>query len=752
MGINSVNFNVGNYQVDRSKVNPAMIRNMTNGAGNIKVEKNISQDEWDALADRVELSDTVSKEDFTKLQDVGTASLKRRRELQQAYKESGYKDQDIKAELADCRVFRAGYDQIRESLSLSQAQTAVEATAGADFGPTSLVTAYCAYSDIQKSSIEPMMENIQGLRDGTSPNLYQGNDVKAFHGEEIWKEMNGMLDDAVAQAKAGNPQEVDAQYYELTSPEIVGKLAKAAEAGCKVRVNVDPGRLVAFSGDHVVIDEVPDKLRALIQLSQVDGDVGVSTYPIEKELKNPANLMHRKGLRVGEKFLLSGMNANAGSGENIDAGYTIEGPAAKRLAENFQRDVNNSIGATNEEVYGTKPLENFMDGDMNMGTRGIISLMDCVTGPSSPDTVLPKAKTAQELADVAASMGQSLSDYTDCSMEELNSMLNRGEKIPLNKEGKERFLGVMQRTLDITRSPENVEKLQDIDLPKGDPKGASAVALADIPNERRATMIQAIQDAEEFIYVPAFVMTKSIAAVLVAKRDEMAAQGKDIDIRVVADSGIYPDGGTPNSTGIEFLEDHGIDVHWTMLPRSSDHDRKVHAKEILTDKGEFFGSTNFSNKGMGVNWEHSGYVQFNPDDPDSMAQRDSAKEHFLNLWDNESFGIDTKEVSTKRTERFAKGAKDFDVQVEDGRTGVIRDTIRGIQGYEKASAQYVDKIISSNPDSQSRIAELVQQGYDEGSATLITAKELVGKDKFYSDLHAMPEYKSLQDIADGQKK
>jgi len=65
MGINSVNFSVGNYQVDRSKVNPAMIRNMTNGAGNIKVEKNISQDEWDALADRVELSDAVSKEDFT---------------------------------------------------------------------------------------------------------------------------------------------------------------------------------------------------------------------------------------------------------------------------------------------------------------------------------------------------------------------------------------------------------------------------------------------------------------------------------------------------------------------------------------------------------------------------------------------------------------------------------------------------------------------------------------------------------------
>ncbi|HBM96949.1 TPA: hypothetical protein DD394_05495, partial [bacterium UBP9_UBA11836] len=448
-----------------------------------------------------------------------------------------------------------------------------------------------------------------------------------------------MLDEATAQAKAGHPQEIDAQYYELTSPEIVGKLAQAAEAGNKVRVNVDPGRLVAFAGDHVVIDEVPDKLKTLIQLSQVKGDVAVSTYPISKQLKNASNLMHRKGLRVGEKFLLSGMNANAGSGENIDAGYTIEGPAAKRLVENFKRDVGHSIGASNEEVYGDKPLAGFMEGDINMGTRGLISMFDCVSGPSPAGTEMPKATNAQQLADIAKSMGQNVSDYTDCSLEEIDSLLKRGQDIPLSAKGKEAFLGVVQRALDITRSPENVAKLQDIDIPTGDPKGTTAIALADLPNDRRAAMIQAIQDAEEFIYVPAFVMTKSVASVLVAKRDEMKAQGKDIDIRVVADSGIYPDGGTPNEGGLKFLEDHGIDVRWTLLPRSSNHDRKVHAKEILTDKGEFFGSTNFSNKGMGVNWEHSGYVKFNPDDEASVSQHENAKAHFLNLWDNESFGL-----------------------------------------------------------------------------------------------------------------
>ena len=570
MGINTL-FNVGAYKVNRQEVNPALVRTMANSAPNIQVKNNISSEAWQELADRVESNDCISSQDLRQLQDVGRACFKRHSELHKALAKSGYQDEAIRAELADIHVFRAGSDQIRESIGLSQAKLAVEAAAGASFGPTGLVTAYAAYSDLQKRNLEPLMDNIQGLRDGTSPNLYQGNEVQGFHGEEVWKQMNTMLDGAIAQAKEGNPQEVDAQYYELTNPEILGKLAQAAEAGCKVRVNVDPGRLSAFSGDHIVIDEVPDKLRALVQLAQVDGDMGVSLYPVDKELGNAKNLMHRKGLRVGDTFLLSGMNANAGSGENIDAGYTIEGPAAKRLVSNFQRDVNNSLGANRQEIFGEKPLAEFMKGDINMGTRGLISMFDFLSGPSPAGTEMPKASSAEELAEIARSKGQALSDYTNCTFAEIDALLAKGQAIPLSKYGKERFLEIMERTLEVTNSKENIERLRDIDLPKGDPRGTTAVALADLPNDRRATMIQAIQDAEEFVYVPAFVMTKSVAAVLVAKRDEMAAQGKDIDIRVVADSGIYPDGGTPNMLGVKYLEDHGIDVRWTLLPRSSSH-------------------------------------------------------------------------------------------------------------------------------------------------------------------------------------
>ena len=745
MGISST-FNVGGYQIDRQQVNPKLIRDMAESAANIKSEKNaLSPKEWGELADRVETQDMVSQEDLGLIMDLGKACLSYRKELKDELAAGGYKDEKLKAELSDVRVFRAGSDVIRETLNVEQAKVAVQAAAGASFGPVAAVANYAAYASLPNTEIGNLVENVAGLRDGTSPNLYQGNDVHAFHGQEIWQEMNSMLDEAAAQAKAGNPQEVDAQYYELTSPEIVGKLAQAAEAGCKVRVNVDPGRLVAFSGGHVVIDEVPDKLRTLIQLSQVDGDVAVSTYPIEKKLGNVSNLMHRKGLRVGEKFLLSGMNANAGSGENIDAGYTIEGPASKRLAENFKRDVSHSIGASNQEIYGTKALAKFMDGDINMGTRGLISMFDCISGPSKAGTVLPKASNAAELDQIAKSMGLNLSDYVDCSMEQLDSIISSGGDIPLSQTGKQAFLGIVDRALDITRSPDNVEKLQDIDLPKGEAKGTSEVALADLPNDRRAAMLQTIQEAEEFIYVPAFVMTRSIASALVAKRDEMQAQGKNIDIRVVADSGIYPDGGTPNSSGVKYLEDHGIDVHWTMLPRSSGHDRKVHAKEILTDKGEFFGSTNFSNKGMGVNWEHSGYVRFNPDDESSIAQRESAKAHFLNLWDNESFGIDTKAVAEERRKQ-AKGQKDFAVQVDQARGGVIRDTLRGLQSYEKASADFIRQVVASDPKVGARVSELVSQGYDEGSATIAAAKEQLGEDGFYEALRQLPAYQALQDL------
>jgi len=739
-------FNVGAHQVDRREVNPELIRTMADSAKNIRVDGNAPAASWDKLADRVAKEDQISPEDLQQLQDLDRACYKYHKQLHSDLKNSGYKDNRIRAELQDVHVFETGADKIKETLALAEAHTAVQALAGASFGPLGLVTAYVAHANLQKSAIEPLMTEIQGLRDGTSPSLFQGNKTQSFHGEQIWKQMNDMLDGAVATANAGKPVEVDAQYYELTNQQIVGKLARAAEAGNKVRVNVDPGRLVAYQGSHVVIDEVPDKLRALLQLSQTKGDVGISTYPISKQLGNPNDLMHRKGLRVGDTFLLSGMNANEGSGENIDAGFTIQGPAARRLVENFARDVEDSAGATNEEVFGEKPLAEFMDGDINMGVRGLVSMLDCADGPSPAGTATPKPGTLAELEALAQAHGEKISDYTDLPTEELEKKVSGGGDIPLSAKGKKKFLALVDRTLEATRSPKNLKRLADIDLPEGKPAGTSAVALADLPAEREALMLTAIQDANEFIYMPAFVITRSVASMVVARRDELKAQGKELDIRVLADPGVYPDGGTPNEYGVKFLENAGVPVRWANLPRSGSHDRKVHAKNIITDQGELTGSTNFSNKGLRENWEHSGYVRLDPKNAAARKDHDSAVASFLELWDNQSFEVNSLEKGRAIRDK-QKNDKDFEAVADEARFSVLRGVIRGIEHVEKASARFIEEQ-AQDPKTAKRIAELTGQGYDEGSAILMAVREKMGDSAFFSSLDGLPERQKLEGMRD----
>ncbi|MDG7115661.1 hypothetical protein OVO14_11210, partial [Streptococcus pneumoniae] len=77
-------------------------------------------------------------------------------------------------------------------------------------------------------------------------------------------------------------------------------------------------------------------------MSVEGGNVGFSFFPANRELGDPENLMHRKVLRSGDKVGVLGMNANNGSGENIDAGYIMEGEGALRAAENLRRDIQTS--------------------------------------------------------------------------------------------------------------------------------------------------------------------------------------------------------------------------------------------------------------------------------------------------------------------------------------------------------------------------------------------------------------------------
>lgn len=740
-------FQLGKQVVDRRIVDASLVTTMADCAKRIHVPDNPSADSWDDLADRVERNDAVSPEDLQQLQALGRACFKYHRELHTKFKEGGYRDPALKAELAEVHVFSDGSDRIRKALSFSSAATAVAATVGASFGPTALLTAYLAYSNIPAEGVKQLVSTLQGLRDGKSPMLKHGNTVETVIEEEIWPKMNQMLDRAIENSRAGDPVGITAQYYELTNPQIVGKLAKAAEAGNKVRVNVDGGRLVAFSGSHVEIDDVPDKFRSILQLTRVKGNVGVSIYPVNKQLGDPNDLMHRKGLGVGNEFLITGMNANLGSGENIDAGMVVQGPAALQFGANFTRDVNDSAGSTNADIFGTRPLASFMSGDINIGARGLIAMFDCVDGPAPAGTPLPRASSYAELDKIATSYGQKLSDYIDTPPSTFDDLLASGQQVPLSNEGKKRFMALLQRTLDATRKPTNLKRLKDIESADGRVSGNTTVAIADKPQEREALFLTAIQNAERFVYIPAFVMTRAVASMLVARRDELKAQGRDLDIRVIADAGIYPDGGTPNEGGVKFLEDCGVPVRWSMLPRSGDHDRKIHAKEIVTDKGLLCGSTNFSTKGLRENWEHSAYVEFNPADPSEAAQHDDAKNRFLSLWDNQSFELNSLERG-KEARKRERDSKDYPMQADEARFGIQRKMLAAIERYEVASGAFVSEQAKG---LETVIAQLEQAGHDPDSARLLAVQQKLGPEGYRAALAALPEREALERLKNGKR-
>ena len=735
----SPTFQLGNQRVDRRMVDATLIATMADCATRIKAPENAPPETWTALADRVTRNDAVSTSDLKQIQDLNRLCFKYHRDLHNQIRQGDKTDPAVKAELADVHVYTEGGERVREALAYTSAATAVAATVGASFGPTALLTAYLAYAKLPSDDTKRLVETLQGLRDGTSAMIKHGNAVEMVHEDEVWPQMNRMLDGAIRDGQAGKPTTITAQYYELTNPEILGKLSKAVEAGNKLRVNVDGGRLVAYSGTHIEIDDVPDKFRSLLQLTRVKGDVAVSIYPVAKLLGEPNDLMHRKGLGVGDQFLVTGMNANVGSGENVDAGMVLTGPAARQFELNFARDVNDSAAATNADIFGQRPLANFAAGDVNVGARGLIAMFDCVHGPAPAGSPLPQASTYAELDTIAKSYGEKLSSYIDTPAAKVDELLAKGEQIPLNKEGKKRFMALLQRTLDATRKSANLKRLKDVQVSDGQNAGSRTVTIADKPQEREALFLTAIQNAERFVYVPAFVMTRAVASMLVARRDELKAKGRDLDIRVVADAGVYPDGGTPNEAGVKFLEDNGVPVRWSLLARSGDHDRKVHAKEILTDKGEVCGSTNFSIKGLRNNWEHSAYVTYDPNDPASMKQQQSAMQHFLSLWNNESFELNSL-VKGRQVRHDDRDAKDFKTLVDEARFGIQRRLISGIETYEEATGAFVsEKAKGLEP----LITQLERAGHDHNSATLLAVEQNMGLERFRAALAALPERKTL---------
>lgn len=650
------------------------------------------------------------------------------------------------------------HDKLTTELREANARAAVQAMAGTLSGVPGLVAAYSAYANgktwtgPETEDTRAVIQEMKALDSGSSTMVTTGNSVEQVHREKLWKKMHSMLDESIEKAEGGKPTELDVQLYELTSFEMIKKIARSGQAGNKVRLNLDAGRLNFPSRDaegeeYFSLDAIPDKIRTIIQLATLpNADIGVSLFPQKKVLNSPTDLMHRKVIRLGDEVLVSGMNANLGSGENVDSGYVVKGPAAEKLSQNLVRDIQTSRGATLEDIWGEGHIEKFADTNLRLGKRGFLSLLDTVGGPSEPGTKLPKVETVEQLEAMAKKSGVKFSDlivFEGDYEKEVSRMLGGRYHLQLSPKGKKLLTGLVQRAIDVTTAPENLDRLDDMTTASGAKAGSTRVDVADVPVEREALVLSAINKADEFVYMPSFVITRAVAAALVERRDQLQEQGKELDIRVVADSGLYPHGGTPNSYGVKYLEDHGIQPRWSKLERSNEHDRKIHAKQLITDKGEITGSTNFSTQGMRENWETSALIHFDPKDEGSQKAKNESIQQFDELWDD-AFELNTKDhAAFLNREKDGPGKEWF---IEEDRERSVRYVLRLLGNYERESGKMHQDLAKAHPEIADLRDKLIDSGYSYGDATFKATKEVLGAEKHQTLLDSLGTNDTLKEL------
>ena len=638
-------------------------------------------------------------------------------------------------------------DRLREATALA----GVKAIAGSFPGPTMIVAGYSAYANgtkwdgKAKKATTNLIETYSDFLTGDSRMNTSGNKVQQAHRENLWAAVHSQLDNAIEAGENGKPTEVTMQYYELTSSEVVGKTAKAVETGNKVRVNVDIGRLSYpgkdADGKFFEVDDIQHKARTIMQLAGTKGDIGVSVFAVHQELGDPTNLMHRKVLRSDNTVLLSGMNANDGSGENVDAGYLITGPAAKVLTENVARDMTNSAGSGVEEIWGQEHYEGFKNERLMMGGRGLAAMLDNIGGPSKPGTDLAKPKNKKEWYALATKADVKLNELFKDGGKGLAAVVD-GENAELSDAGKAIFVQNLDNALAATQTKKNVAAINDIGEVSGKVAGKTKVDIADLPSEREVLMINAVAKAEKFIYLPGFVLTRAVAAAIVAKKEQQEAQGKPpLDIKILADPGIYPDGGSPNSWGVKFLEDNGITARWAKLSRTGWHDRKIHAKQLITDKGEMSGSTNFSKKAMADNWETSTYVHFEKGDKEALANRDRAVEQFNDLWEHETFELNTLDLAGAWNKNRPDIGKEY--VIEDSRNGAVKKILKGLEKYEEETAVFVQDQLKK-PEVAAAYEANREAGMAEGYAKLKAVRNTIGDEAYHKALNDLPANKALE--------
>lgn len=610
----------------------------------------------------------------------------------------------------------------------------------------SIYETYYKNSQIPTAEMGQVLDVGKDLRSARSKYFTTGNNVQPLPANEIWDTKMKMLDDAIAHPKNGNKSvEIDAEYYELSSDMMIDRLGKAADAGAKVRVVVDPGMLSSVSKDTFDATSIAVKASSVEKLLRNhDGkDIAVTYFPNKEMLGSRAEIMHRKLFRVGDSVVFGGMNANKASSENVDFAAKIEGPAAKKMGEMFKSDAQLSAGKSMEQIYGSQQ-EMLKDPSkkIQMGRWGVDSMLSAafaptagLSGKESKEEEIDKLFAAADKAGVDLSKLAVSSDANEAAIdkEQLKAYLLKDstKNVNLTTEGRELLSKVMDETHAKISSKENVKKYSNITPPEGKrASGTSSkdkVAFGDTPAEREAMLLETINSADRYIKVSSFVMNKGVADLLIQKKKDMDAAGKPFEVQVIMDPGLYGYGGTPNEEGFKELEDAGIDVKWNLLERTGEHDRKNHSKMIVTDNAIFTGSTNFSSKGLRDNWEANAIMKLDPNDPESVAKQKAIEANFDRNFSRNGIGFDSKKAAAEVYKDY--DGIDKDLLIQDERNRQIRTFCRKIENYEVQSAAYLkNKFPQLNGNSEingySVLSTLTDKDIDEMRSQLPAWKAL----------------------------
>ncbi len=561
----------------------------------------------------------------------------------------------------------------------------------------------------------------------------RGNNLVTLENEEIWKEMNRLLD-----IKPGTPpQEIDIQYYLLEDSRIYEKIGKAARAGHKIRVIVNPGEGFIYErfgdADASSFYRCLKTIEAL--LKETDGtDCGICVT----EKNDITDLAHRKLLRAGEKVLISGMNVEERSGENIDYGMVIEGPAAKIITEKFAKDVKVSSGKSMEEVLGKEDFEVLTTGFKTTGSKkercniflsseGFRHFLTSLLPPESqayiesaentPDKVI---RIIEELKKYGPSIDDIVTLYGYSGLNEAKFQANLMSDDPeitfrLKDGGRKRIADRFQQCFQQLTSEKNLTCLKDIKLPEGKNTGVHTLTVASSQAEIQGIVLHAINSAEEFLYGPFSSLSKDMAKLIIDKKKIMDQQGKKFDVRIVLE---------PSESNMEacmLLEDAGIPVHWAILNGAEPAcDRKVHSQMIVTDRVLVTGNTNLNDRGLNKNLGTSVMASVEPEIAETVERRDEYKKSFIELWEKESLKFNSS--YTGYNPEYGEPLTN-----EERRKELIGEVFKLIERNEKNYGAIVNNIVETRKDIREEIERLKNEGFHEGSARLSALK------KFYSE-------------------